>query len=78
MTFQISRITQDVFKTEGPESGIFDIPDVCTVTINNFCTEIPNTKARCDFQNGGWTVVLRRQRNVTRQVNFNRPWADYE
>ena len=79
MTLQISRITQDVYKTKGPESGIFDIPDVCTVNINNFCTELPYTKARYNFQNGGgWIVILRRQRNVTQQVNFTRPWADYE
>ena len=79
MTLQISWVTQDVFKTEGPESGIFDIPDVCTEQTNKFCNEAPKTQARCDFQNGGgWIVILRRNANVTQKVNFNRPWADYE
>ena len=78
---QISWITQDVFKTEGPENGIFDIPDVCTeqTKLNKFSNEVPKAQARCDFQNGGgWIVILRRQRNMTQQVNFTRPWADYE
>ena len=78
ISFQISRITQDVFKTEGPESGIFDIPDVCGGQTNSFFKEVPKTKARCDFQNGGgWIVILRRNANVT-HVSFNHPWADYE
>ena len=76
--FQITWITQDVFKTEGPESGIFDIPDVCGGQTNSFFKEVPKTQARCDFQNGGgWIVILRRNANVT-HVSFNRPWADYE
>ena len=71
-------MTQDVFKTDGPESGIFDIPDVCGEQTNSFFKEVPKTQARCDFQNGGgWIVILRRNANVTR-VSFNRPWADYE
>ena len=68
-----------MYKTEGPESGTFDIPDVCEGQTNTFFKETPKTQARCDFQNGGgWTVILRRRRNVTQQVNFIRQWADYE
>ena len=68
-----------MFKTDGPESGIFDMPDVCGEQTNSFLKEIPKTQARCDFQNGGgWIVILRRYRNATQQVNFNLPWADYE
>ena len=79
MTLQISRVTQDVFKTKEPESGIFDIPDVCTEQTNKFCNEVPKTQARCNFQNGGgWTVILRRHANVPQQVNFNCSWDDYE
>ena len=64
--------------TEGPESGIFDIPDVCGEQTNSFFKEVPKTQARCDFQNGGgWIVILRRNANVT-HVSFNRLWADYE
>ena len=68
-----------MFKTEGPDSGIFDIPDVCGEQTNSFFKEIPKTRARCDFQNeGGWIVILRRKRDVPQQVNFHRPWDDYE
>ena len=67
-----------MFKTEGPESGIFDIPDVCGEQSNSFFKEVPKTQARCDFQNGGgWIVILRRNANVT-HVSFNRSWDDYE
>ena len=67
-----------MFKTEGPESGIFDIPDVCGDQINSFFKEVPKTQARCNFQNGGgWIVILRRNANETR-VSFSRQWADYE
>ena len=69
---------QDVFKTDGPENGIFDIPDICGQT-NSFFKEIPKTQARCDFENGGgWTVILKRKKDVPQQENFNRTWADYE
>jgi hypothetical protein len=67
-----------VFKNEGPESGIFDIPDVCGGQSNSFFKEVPKAQARCDFQNGGgWTVILRRNANVT-HVSFNHTWTDYE
>ena len=68
-----------MFKTEVPDSGIFDIPDVCGEQTNSFFKEVPKTKGRCDFQNGGgWIVILRRNANVTQHVNFNLPLADYE
>ena len=68
-----------MYKTGGLESGIYDIPDVCGGQTNSFFKEVPKTQARCDFQNGGgWIVILRRQRNVTQQVNFIRQWGDYE
>ena len=68
-----------MYKTDRLESGIYDIPDVCGKQTNSFFKETPKTEARCDFQNGGgWTVILRRQRNVPQQVNFNLQWADYE
>ena len=79
MILQISRMTEGLYKTEGPESGIFDIPDVCGEQTNKFCNKIPKTQVRCDFQNGGgWTVILRRKKDVPQQVNFNCSWADYE
>ena len=68
-----------MYKTDRLESGIYDIPDVCGEQSNTFFKEVPKTQARCDFRNGGgWTVILRRQRNAPQQVTFNRPWADYE
>ena len=79
ISLQISQIIQDVYKIDGPESGTFDIPDVCGGQTNAFFKEVPKTQARCDFQNGGgWIVILRRNANVTQQVNFNHSWADYE
>ena len=79
MSRQISHLTQDVFKTEGPDSGIFDIPDVCGEQTDNFFKKVPKIQARCDFENGGgWTAILRRNVNMARQMNFNRSWTDYE
>ena len=76
---QISQITKDVLKTDLPEGGIFDIPDVCGENTNSFFKDIPKTQARCDFEDGGgWMVILRRNANVTQKVNFVLPWADYE
>ena len=72
-------MTQNVYKTDGPKNGIFEIPDVCGGQTNNFRSEVPKTQVRCDFQNGGgWTVILRRNANVTQLVAFNRTWSDYE
>ena len=31
-----------------------------------------------DTGGGGWTVILRRRKNVLVNVNFRRPWDDYE
>ena len=68
-----------MYKIDRPESGIFEIPDVCGEQTNTFFKEVPKTQARCNFENGGgWIVILRRNANVTQQVNFTRPWADYE
>ena len=67
---------QDVFKTNPPTSGIFDIPDVCGEQTNSFFKDVPTTQARCDRE--GWTVILRRNKNVSLQVDFVLPWADYE
>ena len=37
-------------------------------------------QARCDMETdeGGWMVILRRKRNISQQVNFNRKWTEYE
>ena len=68
-----------MFKTDLPESDIFDIPDVCGENTNSFFKDIPITQARCDFEDGGgWTVILRRNKDVSEQVDFNLPWTDYE
>jgi hypothetical protein len=78
-SLQISQIIADVYKTDRLESGIYDTPDICGGQTNTFFRETPKNQARCDFQNGGgWIVILRRQRNVTQQVNFALPWDDYE
>ena len=71
----------DVFGTNHPDSGVFDLPDLCSERINGFSTDTPMTQARCDFEEGGgWTVILRREnsKDIQQQVNFSRSWTDYE
>ena len=76
---QINEIMQNVFGSDQPENGTFFIPDVCGEQTNSFFQDIPTTQARCNFEDGGgWTVILRRNANVTEKVSFDRPWADYE
>ena len=43
-------------------------------------TQLPVMQARCDMEadSGGWTVILRRNRNTSPQVNFTRSWKEYE
>ena len=40
----------------------------------------PLMQVVCDMETigGGWTVILRRKRNVLTHINFNRKWDDYE
>ena len=78
--FQIQQAVKQVFGTNPPENGIFDIPDVCgEQQSNSFFVDIPTAQARCDFEDGGgWLVVLRRKADVQQQVNFTRKWDDYE
>ena len=70
----------NVFGTNQPDNGVFDLPDLCGGKVNGFYTDIPMIQARCDFSEdgGGWMVILRRKKDVPQQVNFNRSWADYE
>ena len=52
--------------------GIYDISHIC----DPFHSDKPSMKAFCSF--GGWQVILKRNVNFTKHVNFNRPWADYK
>ena len=50
---------------------------------NNDASETPvqtPMQVTCDMDTdgGGWTVILRRRRNVIPNVNFTRSWDDYE
>ena len=68
-----------VFRTNQPDSGIFDLPDLCGENINGFYTDTPKIQARCDFEDGGgWMVILRRKKDVPQPVNISRLWDDYE
>ena len=71
---------KQVFGTDQPKNGIFDIPDMCwEQQPNSFIVDSPTTQARCDFEDGGgWLVILRRKADVQQQVNFNHSWDEYE
>ena len=62
-----------------PESGVYEIGDVCGGKIHTFHANYLTQNALCDGKNdgGGWTVILRRKSNVTPKVNFTRTWNDY-
>ena len=79
MHLQIQQAVKQVFGTNPPGNGIFDIPDVCGQLTNSFFSDIPTTQARCDFEDGGgWLVILRRKADVQQQVSFSHTWDDYE
>ena len=61
-------------------SGIYNIAHVCESGDNGFHSVPSTLKARCNNEEdgGGWTVILRRMRDVSEHVNFNRSWIEYE
>ena len=60
----------------GFASGVYDIRNVCS------SDALPQTSIHvmCDIDTdgGGWTVILRRKKNINLHVNFNRTWNEYE
>ena len=63
-----------------PASGIYDVAHVCESGDNGFHSGVSALKVRCNNveDGGGWIVILRRKRDVSKQENFNCSWIEYE
>nr|CAE54586.1 fibrinogen-like molecule [Suberites domuncula] len=69
-----------IYNNYTPETGVYDISNVCH-DITPFTRELfPPMQARCDMKNsdGGWTVLIRRTPDVDTPVLFNKGWDEYE
>ena len=68
-----------ILNSNPPSSGIYQISDVCGGKVHAFHEDLLTQQARCtDMDNdGGWTVILRRNQNIAKRVNFSRNWNDY-
>ena len=75
-TSEAAKFGTELMHTAPPASGVYEINHVCGDEPHVFHTSIPAMQARCS--NGGWTVILRRNENVTQQVNFTCTWDDYK
>ena len=72
-----------LFNNYSPESGVYDISNVCGDMTQPFALNalrLPAMQARCDMKNddGGWLVLVRRTPDVDGRVNFDRTWDEYE
>ena len=61
-------------------SGVYDINSVCSSDEESENPVQTPMQVRCDMDTdgGGWTVILRRRKNVIPNVNFTRGWDEYE
>ena len=67
----------DILQLNQPTNGIYNISDVCGGQVHAFHETVLTQRARCNIENEGWTVILRRKRDVPQPVNFSRSWNDY-
>ena len=69
-----------IFNGNSPESGVYDITNVCEDSTSFTLDVLPAMQARCDMETdkGGWIVLVRRTPEASPRVNFNRKWEDYE
>ena len=71
-------IGADLLKSNRPASGIYDISDVCGGgKVHTFHEIVQTQQARCNLDDSGWTVILRRKLDIPQKVNFNRSWNEY-
>ncbi len=69
-----------IFNGYSPESGVYDISNVCEDSTPFTLDALPAMQARCDMKTdkGGWIVLLRRTPDISPRVDFARNWVDYE
>ncbi len=70
-----------IFNSYSPESGVYDLTNVCEDSTPFTLDALPAMQARCDMKTdkGGWIVLLRRTPDgVSPRVDFARYWVDYE
>ncbi len=63
-----------IFNNYSPESGVYDITNVCEDSTPFTLDVLPAMQARCDMKtdNGGWIVLVRRTPDVSPRVDFAR------
>ena len=69
-------VGSELLGSSPPTSGVYDINHVCGDEPHVFHTSVPTLQARCN--NGGWTVILKRDANISPKVNFRRTWDEYK
>ena len=67
----------DLLKSNRPASGIYDINDVCGGKVHAFHENVLTQQARCNLDDSGWIVILRRESDIPQPVYFNRSWNEY-
>ena len=67
----------DLLKTNRPASLIYDINDVCGGKVHAFHENVLTQQARCNLDDSGWIVILRRESDIPQPVYFNRSWNEY-
>ena len=80
-TFQANsaiKFSAEVLNSSPPNSGIYQISDVCGGKVHAFHDKVLTQQAHCrDVKDGGWTVILRRKSDIAQPVKFSHNWNDY-
>ena len=67
-TFQANsaiKFSAEVLNSSPPNSGIYQINNVCGGKVHAFHDDVLTQQAHCtDVKNGGWTVILRRKSDI--------------
>lgn len=61
-------------------TGIYDLVNVCSTDEDEEDSLQPPMRVACDMDTdgGGWIIIMKRKRSVIANINFNRPWDQYE